>query len=147
MVLSTHIADQISLSSPMLGDFLTLDQVPDPAFSQKLVGDGVAIDPVDGRLYAPCAGVVTLIHPSHHAISLKTDDEIEVLMHIGIDTVKLKGKGFNVQVKEGQRVSAGDLLIMFDLDYVAQHAVSMVTPILITNLEQVTNLFLPSQIS
>lgn len=130
----------INIITPMVGELIPLENVPDPAFAEKMVGDGVAIDPFEGVLRAPCDAQVTMIHPSQHAISLKVDSDIEVLMHIGIDTVKLKGQGFNVKVKPEQMVKQGDVLIEFDLDSVASGAASLITPILITDMDKVANL-------
>ena len=130
-------AAKAELLVPLKGDIIPLSHVPDPAFAQKMVGDGIAIDPVEGKLFAPYDGKVTLIHPARHAVSLLTDEGLELLMHIGIDTVKLKGVGFNVKVEEGQQVNTGDLLIEFDLDDIATNAASLITPILVTNTELV----------
>ncbi|MGL1958267.1 MAG: phosphoenolpyruvate--protein phosphotransferase [Colwellia sp.] len=131
---------KLSLQAPLRGEFIPLAQVPDPAFAEKMVGDGAAIDPVEGLLKAPCDGTITMIHPSCHAVSLETAAGVELLMHIGIDTVKLKGKGFTLHVKAGQQVTTGDLLIEFDMDYVATHAASLITPILITTQEKIAKL-------
>jgi phosphocarrier protein FPr len=119
-----------------------LEQVPDPVFAQKMVGDGVSIDPTDRTLYAPCDGEVIQLHPAHHAITIRTEDGLEVLMHIGLDTVGLKGRGFSPHVKVGDRVKLGDPLIDFDADYVALHAKSLLTQIVITNSDRVSQ-FLP----
>ncbi|WP_371188774.1 phosphoenolpyruvate--protein phosphotransferase [Thalassotalea maritima] len=132
-------ASRLTLTAPMKGDFIPLESVPDPAFAEKMVGDGVAIDPVEGKLFAPCDGEVVMIHPAKHALSLKTQLGVEVLMHIGIDTVKIRGEGFDVKVAQGQQVSAGDLLIDFDIDSVASQAASLITPILITDQEAVAH--------
>lgn len=132
----------LSLQAPLRGEFIPLAQVPDPAFAQKMVGDGAAIDPVEGLLKAPCDGTITMIHPACHAVSLQTSSGVEILMHIGIDTVKLKGEGFNLQVKEGQKVKQGETLITFDMDYIATHAASLITPILITTQEKIQQLTL-----
>eukprot|EP00565_Helicotheca_tamesis_P003565 CAMPEP_0185736602 /NCGR_PEP_ID=MMETSP1171-20130828/28323_1 /TAXON_ID=374046 /ORGANISM="Helicotheca tamensis, Strain CCMP826" /LENGTH=282 /DNA_ID=CAMNT_0028407273 /DNA_START=93 /DNA_END=937 /DNA_ORIENTATION=- len=117
---------------------MDLELVPDPVFSQKMVGDGISIDPTSSTLLAPCSGEITQIHPSQHAVTLKTDHDIEIMMHIGIDTVSLKGKGFTPKVQEGDTVSAGDPLIDFDMDYVAVNAKSLLTQIVVTNSEKVS---------
>jgi phosphocarrier protein FPr len=119
-----------------------IEQVPDPVFAQKMVGDGISIDPVSQSLLAPCDGEVIQLHPSHHAITLKTANDLEVLMHIGLDTVTLRGEGFTPKVKVGDQVQMGDRLIDFDADYVALNAKSLLTQIVITNSEQVTT-FIP----
>jgi phosphocarrier protein FPr len=110
--------------------------VPDPVFAQKLVGDGISIDPTDACLRAPCAGEVLHLHAATHAVTLRAAGGVEVLMHIGIDTVALKGTGFTARVKVGDRVESGAPLIDFDLDHVATHAKSVLTQIIITNGER-----------
>src|SRR3712207_2404770 len=104
----------VRLMAPLSGHLMPIDQVPDPVFAQKMVGDGISIDPVSQSLLAPCDGEVVQLHPSHHAITVKTSEGLEVLMHIGLDTVTLRGEGFSPRVKVGDRVRAGDALIDFD---------------------------------
>lgn len=104
-----------------------------------MVGDGISIDPVSQVLVAPCDGEVIQLHPSHHAVTLKTPEGLEVLMHIGLDTVTLRGQGFSPKVKMGDRIQTGDPLIEFDLDYIALNAKSLLTQIVITNSDQVAN--------
>ncbi|MBL1173981.1 phosphoenolpyruvate--protein phosphotransferase [Pantanalinema sp. GBBB05] len=130
----------LALVAPISGQMLPIEQVPDPVFAQKMVGDGISIDPLSQRLVAPCDGEVIQLHPSCHAVTLKTDSGLEVLMHIGLDTVTLRGQGFTPQVKVGDRVTTGDGLIEFDADYVATHARSLLTQIVITNSERVDQL-------
>ncbi len=132
--------DTLELFAPVSGLLYALETVPDPVFSQKLVGDGISIDPIEGRLLAPCAGEVAHRHAAGHAITLRTDDGVEVLLHIGIDTVRLKGEGFTPLVKPGDRVDIGTPLIDFDLDYVATHAKSLLTEILITSPDLVASM-------
>lgn len=115
----------------MAGWLMPLEEVPDPVFAQRMLGDGVAIDPTEGCLYAPCDGEVTVLQPTGHAITLRAGDGVELLMHIGIDTVQLAGAGFDPQVKVGDQVRAGDVLIRFDLDAVVCGAPSVVTPVLV----------------
>ena len=127
----------LELKAPMDGVIFPLEQVPDPVFSQKMVGDGISIDPTGQLLSAPCDGAVTQIHRAGHAVTLTTDDGIELMMHIGLDTVQLKGEGFTPKVAEGQAVSSGDPLIEFDADFLATHAKSLLTQVLVTNSERV----------
>ncbi len=124
----------------MSGYLMPIDQVPDPVFAQKMVGDGIAIDPTSQILTAPCDGDIILIHAAHHAITLKTPQGLEILMHIGLDTVELRGKGFTVHVKVGDQVKMGDRLIEFDADYIALQATSLLTMIVITNADRVANM-------
>jgi multiphosphoryl transfer protein len=136
----TQPKTEVRLLAPMSGYLLSIDQVPDPVFAQKMVGDGIAIDPTSQTLTAPCDGEVILLHAAHHAITLKTPQGLEILMHIGLDTVELRGIGFTVHVKVGDRVEMGDRLIEFDADYIARHATSLLTMIVITNADRVANM-------
>ncbi|WP_294331637.1 phosphoenolpyruvate--protein phosphotransferase [uncultured Sphingomonas sp.] len=122
----------------MAGWLMPLEDVPDPVFAQRMLGDGVAIDPTEGCLYAPCDGEVTVLQPTGHAITLRAGDGVELLMHIGIDTVQLAGAGFDPQVKVGDRVRAGDVLIRFDLDAVVCGAPSVTTPVLLISQDGLT---------
>jgi phosphocarrier protein FPr len=126
------------LVAPLSGQLVPIDQVPDPVFAQKMVGDGISIDPISQVLLAPCDGEIVQIHSANHAVTVKTAEGIEVLMHIGIDTVTLKGQGFTPKVKVGDRVKTGDMLIEYDADYVAVNARSLLTQIVITNSDRVT---------
>jgi len=125
--------NELIIRAPVSGVVYPLERVPDPVFAQKLMGDGLSIDPVDGTLRAPCRGEVVTVHPASHALTLRTADGIEVLMHIGIDTVALKGDGFTARVKKGDKVEAGAPLIEFDLDKLATTAKSLLTEIIISN--------------
>ena len=127
------MTNELILRAPVSGMIYPLERVPDPVFAQKLMGDGLAIDPVDGTLRAPCAGEVVTLHPASHALTLRTADGVEVLMHIGIDTVSLKGVGFTPRVRQGDKVEAGAPLIDFDLDKLATTAKSLLTEIIISN--------------
>jgi phosphocarrier protein FPr len=129
--------DTLLLRAPLSGVIYPLERVPDPVFAQKLVGDGVSIDPIDASLRAPCAGEVKVLHAASHAVTLLSPQGVEVLMHIGIDTVNLKGSGFTPRVKVGDRVESGASLIDFDLDYVATNAKSLLTQVVISNGERV----------
>lgn len=130
----------IELKAPLDGVVLPLEQVPDPVFAQKMVGDGLSIDPLSTLLLAPCAGTVTQLHRAGHALTLTADEGIEVMMHIGLDTVELKGEGFAPQVAEGARVETGAPLIAFDADFLATHAKSLLTQVVIVNGERVASL-------
>ncbi|MFL6569834.1 MAG: phosphoenolpyruvate--protein phosphotransferase [Chthoniobacterales bacterium] len=133
------VPTKLTLFAPLSGVVWPLERIPDPVFAQKMVGDGLSIDPVDATLIAPCDGDVVSIHPAGHAITLRTEAGAEVLLHIGIDTVTLKGEGFRPCASAGDRVKRGDPLIAFDLDFLATHAKSLLTQIVITNSERVTH--------
>ena len=121
---------------PLEGRVLPIEDVPDQVFSGKMMGDGFAIEPEDGKLVSPIDGEVVSVFPTKHAIGLKMDSGWEVLIHVGVDTVQLNGKGFTTLVKDGQKVTKGTPLLQVDLDYVKSHAPSIVTPIIFTNLPE-----------
>jgi phosphoenolpyruvate-protein phosphotransferase len=129
----------LTLKAPLSGYLVPIERVPDPVFSQKMVGDGIALDPVSQSLVAPCDGEVVMLHPANHALTLAIADGIELLMHIGLDTINLKGKGFTSRVKNGDKVKAGDPLIDFDADFIATHAKSLLTMIVVTNPDRVAS--------
>lgn len=119
--------------SPMDGEAVDLSEVEDEAFSSGAMGDGIAIVPSKGEVYAPCAGVISAFFPTGHAIGISADNGADILIHVGMDTVKLEGKGFYPAVKEGSRVKKGDLLLKFDLDYIKSQSLSTITPVIISN--------------
>lgn len=119
------------LRSPLRGWSAPLEEVPDPVFAGRMLGDGVAIDPLEGTLYAPCDGQVALLPATRHAITLRTVAGTDILMHIGIDTVGLGGEGFEACVTAGQAVRSGDPLIRFDLDRLTRRVPSLLTPVLL----------------
>jgi len=123
------------ITSPLRGWATTLDEVPDPVFAQRMMGDGVAIQPLGDTVVAPFDGEVVTLHEAGHAVSLRSAEGAEVLIHIGLDTVMLKGEGFTPLAAIGDRVSRGDPLIRFDLDAVALAATSLITPVIVTNAE------------
>nr|WP_182201609.1 glucose-specific PTS transporter subunit IIBC [Paraliobacillus salinarum] len=130
------IHGQIKITSPMAGEILPIIEVPDQVFSQKMMGDGFAVKPSTGRVVAPVSGKILNIFPTKHAIGIQAENGLELLIHIGIDTVNLKGEGFTEKVEEGQTINQGDLLMEVDLDYIEKNAASTVTPIIFTNLEE-----------
>ena len=125
------------LTAPLSGQLVPIETVPDPVFAQKMVGDGVSIDPLSPVLLAPCDGEIVQLHSANHAVTIKTAGGLEILMHIGLDTVALKGKGFTPKVGVGDRVKTGDPLIAFDADYIALNARSLLTQIVVTNGDRV----------
>ncbi|MCA1563144.1 MAG: glucose PTS transporter subunit IIA [Acidobacteria bacterium] len=128
------------LMAPLSGMLVPLDAVPDPVFAERLVGDGVSIDPTSDTLVAPCEGTIAHVHTAGHALTIAAADGIEILIHVGLDTVTLKGKGFTTLVKAGDRVRAADRLLTFDADYVALHARSLLTQMLLTKTDGVSGL-------
>lgn len=135
-------AVNLTLIAPLTGVLVPLEQVPDPVFAEKMVGEGVSIDPLSNQLLAPCDGEVLFIHPSQHALTIRHPSGLEVLMHIGLDTVAMRGSGFAPQVALGAQVRTGDVLIEFDLDAIATSAKSLLTQVVIANSDRLGR-FLP----
>jgi multiphosphoryl transfer protein len=129
----------LKLLAPVTGIVVPLDSVPDPVFAQRMVGDGAAIDPLAQQLVAPCNARVLQIHRAGHAMTLSVSG-IEILIHVGLDTVKLNGEGFSSSVKAGDDVRAGDPLMTFDADFIATHAVSLISPMLVTSMDHVASI-------
>ncbi|SCZ36766.1 MULTISPECIES: phosphoenolpyruvate--protein phosphotransferase [unclassified Pseudomonas] len=126
---------ELTLSAPLSGPVLTLANVPDAVFASGAMGDGIAIDPLNDTLYAPCAGEVIHVARTGHAVTLRADNGAELLLHLGLDTVELQGDGFSMLVKEGARVSNGQPLLRYDVDKVALRCKSLVSLLVITNGE------------
>ncbi len=131
--LKSHSEGLIVLLAPMTGPVVPLANVPDPVFSGGMFGDGIGIDPLEGKLLAPCDGTVMHLARTGHAVTITTQEGAEILLHIGIDTVELNGKGFAPMIEQGAKVRAGDVLIEFDQDVVACNAPSLVSVIAIAN--------------
>lgn len=130
-----HMDDNTaSILSPVTGEVYELAKVPDEAFSSGMMGEGIAVLPTDPEITAPVAGTVAFVFDTKHAIGLVTEQGIGVMIHIGIDTVKLNGKGFDVLVETGQTVSAGQPVMRLDLPYLKKHAPSLISPVIITEL-------------
>lgn len=123
----------LTVYAPLAGWVTPLADVPDPVFAEKMLGDGMAIDPVNDALCAPCDATVLTVHEAGHAVTLRSTDGYELICHIGIDTVSLGGKGLTPQVQAGAKVLAGQPLIRFDLDYLVQNAPAVVTPIIVAD--------------
>ncbi|SIT87919.1 PTS sugar transporter subunit IIA [Edaphobacillus lindanitolerans] len=125
----------LQVVAPVTGEVVLLEDVPDPVFSQKMMGDGVAVMPSGGAVVSPVDGTVEMVADTGHAVGVKSGDGTEFLIHIGLETVSLKGQGFSVKVSQGDKVSAGQPLIEADWAYLKEHAASIVTPIVVTNGE------------
>ena len=122
------------IASPIIGNVVPLDQVPDQVFASGAMGKGIAIDPTDGVVVAPAKATVNLVFPTGHAIGLTTENGAELLIHIGMDTVSLAGKGFKTYVEAGQVVEAGQKLIEFDLATIREAKLPVITPVIVTNI-------------
>ena len=129
-----------SMLAPISGKIIDLSDVPDKVFAERLVGDGAAIDSTGDTVYAPADGQLTLIFRTNHAFGMTLDNGIEVLVHIGIDTVELEGYGFERLAEQGSRVKAGDPIIRIDRQAILDKGCSLITPVLITNKEVIGNI-------
>ena len=127
----------MALVAPISGKVIDLSQVPDQVFAEKMVGDGVGIDSTGDIVVAPADGVVVLIFKTNHAFAMVLDNEIEIIVHIGIDTVELKGTGFKRLIEEGTKVKAGEPIIKVDREFIKEKGYSLVTPVIITNSDRI----------
>lgn len=127
----------VELRAPLSGAVVPLANVPDPVFAGKMVGDGVAIDPSDGVVCSPCDGEVVALFPTFHAVGIRSCDGLEILIHVGIDTVEMKGEGFSSAVTMGDRVTTGQELLRFDPVLVRSKAPSVLSPVLLTSMPRV----------
>lgn len=127
------LLDTLDITSPLTGKLMKLEDVQDGAFSSGALGKGVAILPSEGNVYAPVNGVVTTLFPTLHAIGITSDEGVEVLIHVGLDTVQLHGEGFEAFVKQGDHIEKGQKLIQFDIDKITNAGYCIETPIVITN--------------
>jgi PTS system D-glucosamine-specific IIC component len=125
----------VTISSPITGKAADLSEAPDEAFAGGMMGEGSAMTPVDNTVYAPEDGTVAFVFDTKHAIGFVTDTGVSMLLHIGIDTVKLEGRGFEVMVSDGQHVKKGEPMMKLDLEFLKSHAPSIVSPVLCTDLE------------
>jgi len=126
--------------SPLQGTVVPLSSVPDSAFAEKMIGDGIAVIPKDGKVVSPVKGQIIQVFPTKHAIGIKSEKGLELLIHVGLDTVELNGEGFDPYVTDGQTVNIGDPLLTVDLEYLKNHDKNVICPIIITNMEQISNI-------
>ena len=133
------MSKEVSMLLPINGKVRALTEVNDYLFNKKIMGEGAAIEPSDSFVYSPVDGEITLVYESKHAIGIKTEDGLQILIHVGIDSVKLEGRGFATYVKAGDKVSAGDKILFFDREFVEKNA-STITPLVITNSEIVESI-------
>ncbi|WP_138418016.1 beta-glucoside-specific PTS transporter subunit IIABC [Aquibacillus sediminis] len=131
--LSSNEGGKVEIVSPLKGDIVPLNQVSDEAFATGLLGKGIAIEPSEGKLIAPVSGTVTALFPTKHAVGLTTDEGVELLIHVGMDTVNLEGKFFTGHVAQGDRVEKGTLLVEFDIASIKKAGYKLTTPVLVTN--------------
>lgn len=125
-----------TLLSPIKGEHIKLDEVPDPAFASGALGSGIGINPTEGLVVAPAAGTITTVFPTGHAIGIETENGAEVLIHIGLDTVNLDGEGFETLVQQGDRVNTGQELVRFDIEAISRAGYPTATPVVVTNTDR-----------
>lgn len=130
----------IEIIAPLSGEIVNIEDVPDVVFAERIVGDGIAIKPAGNKIVAPVDGTIGKIFETNHAFSIESDDGIELFVHFGIDTVELKGEGFKRIAEEGQSVKNGDIVIEFDLALLEEKAKSVLTPVVISNMDEIKEL-------
>ncbi|MDF2873779.1 MAG: ptsG [Sporomusa sp.] len=124
----------VRLYAPVKGRIIDITEVPDPVFAGLMLGDGLGVEPAEGVIIAPCDGEIVLVAKTLHAVALRTQEGLEVLIHVGLDTVELGGQGFMAHVQAGDKVIRGDKLLTFNQEYVQSQGKSLLTPIVITNM-------------
>jgi PTS system glucose-specific IIA component len=130
-----EVSKTIELKAYATGQLVSIEEVPDQVFAEKMMGEGVAIIPSEGKIVAPVGGEVVRVFPRKHAVVIRAHNGAEILIHIGLETVSMKGEGFTTHVTEGKKVKAGDLLVSVDLDLVKEKAKDIITPLVITNAD------------
>ncbi len=130
----------VEIFAPISGEIVNIEDVPDVVFSEKIVGDGIAIRPTSDKIVAPVDGVVGKIFETNHAFSMESKEGVELFVHFGIDTVELKGEGFTRVAQEGQNVKRGETIIEFNLPLLESKAKSILTPIVISNMDEISSI-------
>ena len=131
---------QLEIAAPLTGKVIPVTEVPDPVFAEKVLGDGIAVDPTEGTVYSPVDGTIFQIAHTFHAMGIESDDGLEILVHLGIDTVKLEGKGFQSFVEVGQKVKKGDKIMEMDIGFIREQGLSPMSPCIITNLDAIKSM-------
>lgn len=126
----------ISIGAPIAGKCVSIKEVPDPTFADEILGKGVAVIPTDGKLYAPSDGVISTLFPTGHAVAITTEDGVEILIHVGLETVSLEGKAFTVHTQMDAKVKKGDLLLEADLKAIQEAGLKIITPVVICNADE-----------
>ena len=130
----------IEIIAPLSGEIVNIEDVPDVVFAEKIVGDGIAIKPTGNKMVAPVDGTIGKIFETNHAFSMESKEGVELFVHFGIDTVELKGEGFTRIAHEGQSVKRGDTVIEFDLATLESKAKSVLTPVVISNMDEISSI-------
>ena len=131
---------QLEIAAPLTGKVIPVTEVPDPVFAEKVLGDGIAVDPTEGTVYSPVDGTIFQIAHTFHAMGIESDAGLEILVHLGIDTVKLEGKGFQSFVEVGQKVKKGDKIMEMDIGFIREQGLSPMSPCIITNLDAIKSM-------
>lgn len=131
---------QSEILAPLTGEVIPIQSVPDPVFAEKVLGDGIAINPTEGSVYSPVDGTIFQIAHSFHAMGIASEDGLEILIHLGIDTVKLNGEGFQCFVEVGQKVKRGDKIMEMDLRFIKERGLSPISPCIVTNPDAVQSM-------
>ena len=131
---------QLEIAAPLTGKVIPVTEVPDPVFAEKVLGDGIAVDPTEGTVYSPVDGTIFQIAHTFHAMGIESDDGLEILVHLGIDTAKLEGKGFQSFVEVGQKVKKGDKIMEMDIGFIREQGLSPMSPCIITNLDAIKSM-------
>ena len=130
------------ICSPCVGNVTPLTEVPDPTFSEKIIGDGFAVIPSEGKIFAPADGEITMVFDTLHAITMTTAQGTELLLHVGLETVTLKGEPFRVHVAAGDQVKQGDLLMEADLDKIREAGLNIISPVVVCNTDDYSQISL-----
>ncbi len=130
----------IEIVAPLSGTIVNIEDVPDVVFAEKIVGDGIAIKPSGNTMIAPFDGTISKIFETNHAFSIESDGGVKLFIHFGVDTVELKGEGFRRIAKEGQVVKKGDVIMEFDLALLEERAKSVLTPVVVSNMDEIKEL-------
>lgn len=141
---SDEVSKDVEVFAPISGEYVKIEDIPDPVFAQKMMGDGFGIKPSEGVVVSPISGVVDNVFPTKHAVGLKADNGLEILVHIGLDTVQLNGEGFETFVESGDQVQVGDKLVEFDTNHIEQNAKSSISPVIITNTDHADSIHIDS---
>ncbi|MCM3575578.1 beta-glucoside-specific PTS transporter subunit IIABC [Mesobacillus subterraneus] len=133
LTLTLNGGKKVEILSPLTGKIVPLNEVSDKVFASEAMGKGIAVLPAEGKVYSPVSGVITTLFNTKHAIGITSDDGVEILIHVGVDTVQLNGNHFTARVQQGDKIKAGDLLLDFDVDKIKEEGYDVVTPIIVTN--------------
>lgn len=131
---------QIEIKAPITGKYVAIEEIPDPVFAQKMMGEGFGIEPSEGKVVSPIDGEIVNVFPTKHAIGIKANNGLEVLIHVGLETVAMNGEGFDALVSAGDKVKVGDALLDFDINLIQEKASSIISPVIITNSDVIDQL-------